>query len=98
QSALQYLERVLSSLGRPHSTRDIERAYHALEGWALTLVANYAALAGNLSRRDREALFKRLQMYTEGAIANHPVPRPRAGEAKMNEVRGVLGDHAVMDR
>src|SRR6266700_5705808 len=65
-NALLRLEHALHLMGRKGSTQQIAREYAPLEGWALTLIENYAILVGMLSHNDRRRLLDRLKEYTRG--------------------------------
>jgi len=93
--ALHRLEHEVRSMGRDGSTLKIEREYIPLEGWALTLVDNYATLVGNLSQYDRKQLFGRLSEYTRGMII-----QGGGGKAShtLGRVRTFLGDRAMVYR
>jgi hypothetical protein len=92
ESSLQRLEHVAATMGADGSTLKIEREFIPLEGWALTLVDNYATLVGNLSQYDRKQLFERLSEYTRGVILT-----ANGGNAShtLGKVRAYLGDRAL---
>jgi hypothetical protein len=94
-SALLRLEHEVHSMGRDGSTQRIEREYTPLEGWALTLIDNYATLVGMLSDYDRKQLFGRLSEYTRGMTI-----QAGGGDAShtLGRVRLFLGDRALMYR
>jgi len=92
-SALLRLEHAVHSMGRKDSTQQIEREYAPLEGWALTLIENYAILVGMLSPYDRRRLLDRLNEYTRGMTI-----QANGGNAShtLGSVRAFLGDQAVL--
>jgi hypothetical protein len=94
-NALLRLEHEVHSMGRDGSTLRIEREYTPLEGWALTLIDNYATLVGMLSDYDRKQLFGRLSEYTRGMTI-----QAGGGDAShtLGRVRLFLGDRALMYR
>ena len=89
EQSLQRLEHEAHTMGQEGSAQKIEREYIPLEGWALTLVDNYAALIANLSPYDRKELFDRLTEYTRGVIL-----QAKGGNAShsLGRVRAFLGD------
>jgi hypothetical protein len=94
-NALVRLEHEVHSMGRDGSTQLIEREYTPLEGWALTLIDNYATLVGMLSDYDRKQMFGRLSEYTRGMII-----QGGGGNAShtLGRVRLFLGDRARVYR
>jgi hypothetical protein len=94
-NALLRLEHEVHSMGRDGSTQQIEREYTPLEGWALTLIDNYATLVGMLSDYDRKQMFGRLSEYTRGMTI-----QAAGGDAShtLERVRLFLGDRALMYR
>jgi hypothetical protein len=94
-NALHRLEHEVQSMGRDGSTQRIEREYTPLEGWALTLVDNYATLLANLSEYDRKQMFDRTSEYTRGVIL-----QAKGGDAShtLGKVRAFLGDRAILYR
>jgi hypothetical protein len=92
-NALLRLEHAVHSMGRDGSTLQIEREYVPLEGWALTLIENYATLVGMLSQNDRRRLLDRLKEYTRGMTI-----QANGGDAShtLGSVRAFLGDQAVL--
>jgi hypothetical protein len=94
-NALSRLEHEFHSIGREGSTLRIEREYVPLEGWALTLIDNYATLVGMLSHSDRRRLLDRMQEYTRGMSI-----QANGGSASntLGRVRAFLGDQAVLYR
>jgi hypothetical protein len=94
-SALSRLEHEMHSIGRVASTQRIEREYAPLEGWALTLIDNYATLVGMLSHSDRRIRLDRLSEYTRGMTI-----QANGGTAShtLGKVRAFLGDQAVLYR
>jgi hypothetical protein len=96
-NALLRLEHAVHSMGRDGSAQQIEREYVPLEGWALTLIENYATLVGMLSHNDRRRLLGRLKEYTRGMTiqanggdASHTLGSVRAFLAVRAFVYGVL--------
>ena len=91
-SALLRLEHAVHSMGRHDSTQQIEQQYTPLEGWALTLIENYATLVGMLSHNDRRRLLDRLKEYTRGMTI-----QANGGNAShtLGSVRAFLGDRAL---
>jgi hypothetical protein len=94
-NALLRLEHAVHSMGRDGSAQQIEREYVPLEGWALTLIENYATLVGMLSHNDRRRLLGRLKEYTRGMTI-----QANGGDAShtLGSVRAFLGDQAVLYR
>lgn len=94
-NALLRLEHEVPSMGRDGSTQRIEREYTPLEGWALTLIDNYATLVGMLSDYDRKQMFGRLSEYTRGMTI-----QAGGGDAShtLGRVRLFLGDRALIYR
>jgi hypothetical protein len=95
ENALVGLEHEVNAMGRDGSTQRIEREYTPLEGWALTLIDNYATLVGMLSHYDRKEMFGRLSEYTRGMII-----QGEGGNAShtLGRVRAFLGDKALFYR
>lgn len=95
EKALVGLEHEVTSMGRDGSTQRIEREYTPLEGWALTLIDNYATLVGMLSHYDRKEMFGRLSEYTRGMII-----QAGGGNAShtLGRVRAFVGDRALFYR
>jgi hypothetical protein len=93
ENALSRLEHAIHLMGRDGSTRLIEREYGPLEGWALTLIEDYATLGGMLSHSDRRELFDRLSEYTRGTII-----QANGGSASqtLGRVRALLRDRAIL--
>jgi hypothetical protein len=93
ESALQRLEHAATTMGRDGSTLKIEREYTPLEGWALTLMDNYAMLVAKLSRSDRPKYFGRLQDYARAVIL-----KAKGGNAthSLKHVRDYLQDKSVL--
>jgi hypothetical protein len=94
-SALLRLEHEVHSIGRDGSAQRIENEYTPLEGWALTLVENYATLLGMLPHYERKQMLGRLSEYTRGSII-----QAEGGNAShtMGRVRLFLGDLAMLYR
>jgi hypothetical protein len=92
-NALLRLEHAVHWMGRDGSTQQIEHEYAPLEGWALTLIENYATLAGMLSHNDRRRLFDRLKEYTRGMTI-----QANGGDASntLGRVRAFLLDQSVL--
>ena len=93
ENALFRLEHAVHSIGRDGSTQQIEREYVPLEGWALTLIENYAILVGMLSPYDRRRLLDRLNEYTRGMTI-----QANGGDTShtLGSVRAFLGDRVFM--
>lgn len=103
RSELQRLDRSLTRLaqlaqarlGRPDSTRAFDAEYAALEGWSLTLIANYIALAGLGDRAQQDARFGRASDYLRGAITLAQTHQPGQALAIQQPVLNALFDQSL---
>jgi hypothetical protein len=87
---------VASQFGRPSSTFPFEKEYAALEGWSLTLMANYIALVGLAAQSDQEKRFVRAIDYTRGAIQLAATPQPGRAMTFQKPVLDALRDQSVI--
>jgi hypothetical protein len=101
---LQRLEQSLARLeglvhaqfGREASSFNFDKEYAALEGWSLTLTANYIALVGLGDSRTNDLRYSRVIDYVRGAVQLAATHQPGRAAVFQKRVLDALRDQAVI--
>jgi hypothetical protein len=87
---------VHSQFGRDGSSLNFDREYAALEGWSLTLMANYIALVGFGDGRTNDLRYSRTIDYIRGAVQLAATHQPGRAAAFQKRVLDALRDQSVI--
>jgi hypothetical protein len=87
---------VHGQFGREASTLKFEKEYAALEGWSLTLMANYIALVGLGDSRTNDLRYSRTIDYIRGAVQLAGTHQPGRAAVFQKRVLDALQDQSVI--
>ena len=97
EASLARLENIaLARFGAPMSPGAFAAEYAALEGWTLTLIANYIALAGLDDRYEKTQRFQRAKDYLQGAIEEAWTKSRARALVFQKKVLDTLSDRALI--